>query len=166
MGRMALFKRPDRSILDGLREALGGNPTVLAHGTGDGVVLLGTKEHLARRVGEAWQVWPWEQVASGSWNGEASSFRWKTIDGEKFEALLKEPGQLPMLFRERVQASTLVTTVIEATRGQVQVIGRRGLGDDGTVHWYAVPSGGADLNEPATRAAVVAETDRLQANYL
>ena len=162
---MALFKRSDPALLSGLDEALGRRSTVLAQGVGKGVVLVGTREHLALRRGDSWQVWGWDQVGSGSWNGEARSFRWKNIDGDKFEAILDDAGQLPMLFRERVQASTLVTTVIDGTRGQVQIVGRRSLADDGAVHWYAVPSGGADLNDPATRAAVVAETDRLQADF-
>ena len=44
-------------------------------------------------------------------------------------------------------------------------VGRRGLGADETVRFYAVPSGGADLLDDATRAVIVAETDRLRAEY-
>ena len=76
-----------------------------------------------------------------------------------------DPGRLPELFQERVQASTVVQSVVDGTRGQVQIVGRRSLGEESALHWYAVPSGGADLEDPATRDAVVAETDRLAAEY-
>lgn len=163
---MGLFSRSPHPDLPGLREALGRKPDVLALGTGEDVTLVGTRESLALRRGDSWTVWGWHEVGSGSWNGETNVFRWRTVTGEKFEAALTEAGQLPDLFQERVQASTVVTTVVDARRGQVQVVGRRGLGADTTIHWYAVPSGGADLNDPHTRDLVVSETDRLQADYL
>ena len=164
---MAIFKRLARSHLTGLDEALGRRADVLAVGVGDGVTLVGTRENLAVRRGETWRMWGWEEIGSGSWNGEAKTFRWRTVEGDRFEAALTEVGELPSLFRERVQASTLVTTHIQApARGEVQIVGRRGLGAEAAVHWYAVPSGGADLNDPATREAVVAETDRLAREFL
>lgn len=167
MGCMALFKWSNAPVdLTGLEEALGGKAKVLASGSGERVTLVGTKEHLAVRRGDEWRTWRWEEIGSGSWNGEAKTFRWRTIDGDKFEAALTEPARLPELFQERVQASTVVTTVVDARRGQVQIVGRRGLGSDPTIHWYAVPSGGADLGDPETRDLVVAETDRLNGEYL
>lgn len=164
-GVMELFNRLDPVILEGLNEALGHRADVLAHGMGEGVVLVGTRAHLARRVGDTWRVWGWEEVGSGSWIGEADMFRWRTVEGERFEAQLTDPGRLPELFQERVQASTVVQSVVDGTRGQVQIVGRRSLGENPKLHWYAVPAGGADLEDPATRAAVVAETDRLATEY-
>lgn len=163
---MALFKRTDPTLFAGLEEALGRRPEVLAHGTGDDAVLAGTREALAlRRAGE-WSVWPWERVGGGSWKAETGLFRWKDIEGNKFEASLMEEGRLPALFRERIEASTVVQVVLDApTRGEVQIVARRGLGKEASLEWYAVPSGGADLDDPATRAAVVAETDRLIREY-
>ena len=165
---MSIFKRSAAPSADltGLTEVLGARADVLAAGSGDRVSLVGTREHLALRRGDQWRVWRWEEVGSGSWNGEAKVFRWRTVTGERFEAALDEVGRLPDLFRERVQASTLVTSVVNAQRGQVQIVGRRGLGSDPTIHWYAVPSGGADLNDPATKQLVVEETDRLAGEYL
>lgn len=163
---MALFKRTSRTDFTGLEEALGRPAEVLAHGTGDGVVVVGTREVLAVRRDGAWAVWPWERVSGGGWRAETGSFRWKTVDGETHEATLKEANLLPQLFRERIEASTVVQSLIDAPRqGQVQIIGRRSLGKNPSVDWYAVPSGGADLSDPATSAAVIEETDRLSAEY-
>lgn len=167
-GDMALFKRTriDPSLNEGLDAALGGRAEVLAQATGEGVVLVGTREALALRRDGQWQVWPWEDVSGGGWKSETGTFRWKSIEGEKFSAQLAEPNQLPGLFRERVEASTVVQCLIDSpVRGEVQIICRRALGPDPRLRWYAVPSGGADLADPATAAAVVAETDRLKEEY-
>lgn len=163
---MEIFNRLDPEVIAELRGVIGHNPDVLAHGVGEGVILVGTRPVLARRVDGEWQVWGWEKIGSGSWNGESCTFAWRTVDGEHFEAKLTDPGRLPELFQERVQASTVVQSVVEGSpRGQVQIVGRRSLGRDASLHWYAVPSGGADLGDPLTRSVVVAETDRLKSEY-
>ena len=162
---MELFNRLDPELIEELDTVLGHRADVLAHGIGEGVVLVGTRTALARRMGDTWRVWGWEEIGSGSWSGEGSTFRWRTVEGERFEARLDEPGRLPELFQERVQASTVVQSTVEAPRGQVQIVGRRSLGHHPTMHWYAVPSGGADLADPRTRELVVAETDRLKTEY-
>ncbi|MFD0865119.1 hypothetical protein ACFQ06_04750 [Tessaracoccus lubricantis] len=164
---MAIFKRPTRVDFSGLETLLGAKPQVLAHGVGDAdLVLAVTREELALRRDGQWSVWRWERVAGGSWNGDTSTFRWRTMDNERFDAVLTEENRVPEAFRERVLASTLVQSVVDASpRGQVQVIGRRDLSANPQTHWYAVPSGGADLNDPHTREAVVTETDRLRTEY-
>lgn len=166
MGLMALFKRTDPTLFAGLGEALQHRPEVLAHGVGDGVVLAGTREALAVREYGVWRVWPWEVVSGGSWKQETGRFRWKGIDGERHEVSLTDPGMLPALFRERVEASTVVQVLLEApVRGEVQLVARCSLGTGTDVQWYAIASGGADLEDPQTRAMVVEETDRLKAEY-
>ena len=164
---MAFFKRPTRVDFTGLEQQLGYRPQILAHGVGDDELALAVgREELALRQGGEWRVWRWERVAGGSWNGDTGTFKWRTMDNERFEARLTEENRVPESFRERVLASTLVTTTVDGSpRGQVQVIGRRDLSSDPQQHWYAVPSGGADLNDPLTRDAVVTETDRLKREY-
>lgn len=164
---MAFFKRPTPVDFSPLTSILGAPARVLTHGVGDdGVVLAITPEELVLHRDGQWQIWRWEQVAGGSWSSETSTFKWTTMNGEKWDAQLTEENRVPEAFRERVLASTLVQSVVDASpRGQVQVIGRRDLSKTPETHWYAVPSGGADLNDPHTREVVVAETDRLRAEY-
>lgn len=167
MVAMALFKRPTRVDFSDLHTHLGRRTQVLAYGLGaDGVVLAVCREELALRRDGQWQAWRWEQVAGGSWKGESGTFNWRTMDGQRFEASLTEENRVPESFRERVVASTLVTSVVDASpRGEVQIIGRRDLSAAPKQHWYAVPNSGADLDDPLTREAVVTETDRLRAEY-
>ena len=85
-GGMELFNRLDPAVHEGLNEALGHRADVLAHGVGEGVVLVGTRSALARLIGDSWRVWGWEEVGSGSWAGESNTFWWRTVEGERFEA--------------------------------------------------------------------------------
>ena len=162
---MAWFSRPDRSLFAGLDDAVGHRADVLAHAVGDGVLLVATRQELALKRGETWTVWPWAEVGGGAWKAEAQRFRFRTIDNQQHEISLTEVNRLPEVFRERVNASMVVSTVLDVARGQVQIVARRGLGADSALHWYAIPSGGADLGDEATRAIVVAETDRLKSEY-
>ncbi|MFT3889843.1 MAG: hypothetical protein QM713_16990 [Arachnia sp.] len=162
---MAWFSRPDRTLFDGLDDAVGHRADVLTHGTGDGVLLVATREELALKRGDQWRAWRWEEIGGGSWKAESQRFRWRTVDNQQHEAALTDPSRLPEVFRERVDSSMVVRTVLDLGRGQVQIVARRGLGSDGSLHWYAIPSGGADLADEPTRRAVVAETDRLKAEY-
>lgn len=162
---MAWFSRPDRSLFVGLDDVVGHPVDVLAYSTGDGVLLAATREELALRRGETWTVWPWSEVGGGSWKVESQRFRWRTIDNQQHEVALNEVNRLPEVFRERVNTSMVVSSVLDFECGQVQIVARRGLGADASLRWYAIPSGGADLGDEPTRAAVVAETDRLRAEY-
>lgn len=162
---MPWFKRTDPDTFAGLAQAVGGRAQPLAFGTGTDVVLVGTRTVLALRRGGVWSTWPWQTVAGGAWKAETRTFRWRTVDGAEFEVVLEQENQLPQLFRERIEASTVVSSVIDAPPGRVQIVGRRSLKDDAEVHFYAVASGGADLADEPTRVAVVAETDRLKAEY-
>ena len=162
---MAWFSRPDRSLFVGLDDVVGHPVDVLAYGAGDGVLLAATREELALCRGETWTVWPWAEIGGGSWKAESQRFRWRTIDNQQHEVALTEVNRLPEVFRERVNTSMVVSSVLDVERGQVQIVARRGLGRDSTLRWYATPSGGADLGHEPTRLAVVAETDRLRAEY-
>lgn len=163
---MPLFRTgPDRIVVDELAAQLGRKVDVLAHGSGDEETVVATRELLAlRRLGE-WRTWGWEEIATGSWRAEAQRFRWTTTSGDKWEVTLDSVGRLPELFRERVQASTVVSESHELERGRVEITGRRKLDGTDQLKWYATAAGGASLADPATAAFVVERTDALSAEY-
>lgn len=165
---MPFFRSAPRVDLTGLREALGSDERVLAQGVGADTVLAGTRTNLAMRAEGAWRVWPWEEIAAGAWDAQTRRFTWRPLDGEEIEATLDDAGMMPQLFRERIQATTVVSALVDTASGQVHIVGRRGLGADPRLRFYAVASGtgGADLSEPRTRAQVVAETQRLRDEFL
>lgn len=160
-----LGSRIDKSLTHELAAHVGKGVTVLAHGVGAEAGLLATREMLALRSSGTWRTFGWEEIAKGSWKAETSTFSWTTTAGEEFTVHLDDVGRLPELFQERVQASTVVTLSHDLPRGRVQVTGRRRLDGSDKMTWYAVAGGGADLSDEAVAALVVAETDRLKAEY-
>lgn len=161
MGGMTLARDPE------LAAALGGKPGVLAEAVGaDGVALVGTKAALAHRVDGSWRVFGWDEVERGSWRGETRTFRWWTTrDGAAYEAVLEDEGRLPELFRERVQAATVATFHYGLDPGELRIVVRRTLDGSDEMKFFALATGGARLQDPETRAFVVAETDRIKAEY-
>lgn len=157
--------RLDKSLMHELQAHMGRAVTVIAHGSGEEGSLLATRELLALRLRGTWTTFGWEEIANGSWRADASTFSWTTTAGEGFTVHLDDVGRLPELFKERVQASTVVTLSHDLPRGRVQVIGRRKLDGNDEITWYAVAGGGADLSDEAVAALVVAETDRLKREY-
>lgn len=165
-GAMAIFgKGPEKELQHELRSFLSRRVNVLTQGTGPTASLLATRELLALREMGQWRTFGWDQIATGSWRGEDSTFVWKTTSGEDFTVQLNDAGRLPELFRERVQSSMVATISHDLPKGRVQIIGRRPLDGSDELTWYAVAGGGADLSDPAVAALVVSETDKLKAEY-
>lgn len=152
-------------IMGELSERLGRKPDVMTVGSGNGLLVVATPTTLAVRRDEQWTLWGWEQVASGMWREETSSFKWTTTDGGVHEAQLEEVGRLPEVFRERVQASTLLTESHDLQRGRIQIIARRSLDGSNRTSWYAVAGAGARLSDPETAALIVERTDALKHEY-
>lgn len=161
MGSMTALKDQD------LATALGPRAKILAQGRdADGQpVVVGTVDKVAVKRDGEWVAMGWHEVERGSWRAEKGIFRWTDMHGEAYEASLERPGQLPMLFQERVQASTVGSVQHHLDPGEVRIIVRRSLGTDEQLQFFAVPSGGARLTDPMTAALVVEETDRLKAEY-
>lgn len=163
---MAIFgSRPDKALVHELEAHEGHSVDVIAHGSGPEATVLATREKLAIRSMGQWQTFGWEQIAHGAWRAEESTFVLTTTSGHEVTVHLDDPGRLPGLLRERVQTSTAVTVSHDLPRGRVQIIGRRKLDGSDHLTWYAVAGGGADLEDEAVAAFVVAETDRLKAEY-
>ena len=148
-----------------LRAHLGRRVDVVAQGSGPEASLLAAKDLLALRERGEWRVFGWEEIATGVWRSEESTFAWKTTADEDFTVHLDDAGRLPELFKERVQSSMVVTLSHDLPRGRVQIIGRRTLDGTDAITWYAVAGGGADLADPGVADFVVAETDRLKGEY-
>lgn len=149
-----------------LKAVLAPGSAVLATGLGpDGPLIAGTATQLAARTDDRWVVMGWHEVERGAWRATTQRFQWTDLHGRSYEVELTDPGRMPMLFRERVQASTLYTVQYDLPVGEVRIVLRRALDASADVRCFAVPSGGADLADPQTAALVVAETDRIRAEY-
>ena len=141
----------------------GAHNRLLGWAEGPEAVVVATAGMLVARLDDFWRSWGWEQVLRGGWREGESVMFWEAT-GECLECVLDSPGELLSIFRERVLASTVMTSNHDLPHGAVQIIARRNL-LDGNVTWLASASGGASLEDPGTAAFVVAETDRLRSEY-
>jgi len=170
MGRMALFERPprpDRAQLAELHDQTGDTERPLAFGTGDGTAVFITRNRFAvRGTNGRWLVLGWEEILSGGWVNDARMLRWTTMTGAPGEITLDDPGLVPELFRDRVNASFVAEERVTVPGGEVLITGRRNPGSPGSeVFWHALPMRGADLDDPQTRQLVIDVTEQLRANY-
>lgn len=162
MGGMSFMaSRLDKSLLHELTEATGRKVAVLAHGSGPETTVVAGRELLALRHQGTWDTWGWDEVLKGAWKADQSTFTWTVGGNRKVEAKLDDVGRLPEVFRERVQASTVVTESHDLVRGSIQIVGRRRLDGSDELTWYTSASGGASLVDPATAAFIVERTDAL-----
>lgn len=154
---------PGQTQLLGL---LGGSARVLVWAVGPAdAVVVATVEELAVRQGGDWQLLRWDRILRGGWRAEDSSLFWETADGPG-SCVLEEPGELPIVFKERVQASTVMVVNHDLPQGGgVQITARRSLDVEGQITWLASATGGADLGDPDTAAFVVEQTDHLRSEY-
>ncbi len=93
---------------------------------------------LAQEVGGEWRLTPWHRIGQGGWNDQNSELRWELVDGRRGNALFDEPGRIPEVFRERVQASIVVQKQIpiDGTREGGIISARRNLTNrDAPLEW-------------------------------
>ncbi|MDO5084193.1 hypothetical protein EII34_11890 [Arachnia propionica] len=154
-----------QDLRNDLAARLGEEPRLLAWARGehDQWVAASRREFAHLRDG-AWQVWPWEKILGGGWRKDPGVLHWYTAEGQ-WECPITRPGELPAVFRERVQASTVMSASHDVPGGSVTLTARRAPGTDDPVEWLASASGEVELTDPSIAALVVTETDRLRTEY-
>lgn len=154
-------------LYDSLRTASGvGRPRVLAWAElADGAV-VGLRDRLAVNRAGAWTNVHWDEVLSGGWDPVERKLRWTTEAGLG-DVEIDEPGRLPELFRERVQASIVITHHAELTRGRtLAVSARRNPGDPRSEpRWVVSPGEGIDPTDPDDAAEIAAAVAEAQAEW-
>lgn len=163
-GSMSRQSLPEELRAD-LRARIGPDLHILALAQVDeGCWLIAGVDELGLFRDGTWEIWPWEKVLGGGWRKEPPALHWFTIDDTR-ECRLEVPGELPVVFRERVQAATVMSASFDVTGGTVTLTARRAPRSLGDVEWLASASGGASLDDPDTAALVLTETDRLREEY-
>lgn len=137
---------------------------MLAWGRGSDVLAVGLADRLAVRQGGEWRFVAWDAIDVGGWDPATGELRWSGEDIEGSVAL-DEPGALPELFRERVQASIALQQVLDLGGGERAVISaRRNPGRaEGDLSWRV--SHPSKRLTDASRAYIEAEVSRLRAEY-
>jgi len=161
-------KTHDDVVAD-LQTHRGGASRVLAHASGPDAEVLCVVDALAlRRAGE-WTLIEWQMVQSGGWKGERSRLEWQLADQSRGHVVLDDPGRVPEVFQERVNASIIIQQGFDVPGGgRVMIAGRRSLvpgEQDRPLVWQAVAQGKAKLPDPQVRQFVLDATASLRADY-
>jgi hypothetical protein len=98
---------------------------------------------------------PWDLVDKATWDEPVLEMTVRARPGAPARPVrlrLEEPGDLPVVVRERVVASVVVQQHV-ALRGDkgARIVARQGS-DDGVVRWSVVFDPGLDPRDPALRA--------------
>ncbi len=164
---MGLFDRAGlpRADFDRLTQALGRRVRVLAWARGADGPVAGLADRLAIGEPSGWRFVGWHEIAAGGWDAETAMLRWRLDDGSEQHARLEDPGSLPELFRERVDASIVVREKVELQRGRTAtIVARRRLdGSPSGLLWTVIRQGGSFDADQSAHAD--GELARLQAEY-
>ncbi|WP_040161108.1 hypothetical protein [Nigerium massiliense] len=173
---MSIFDRgrlpkPIRDDLDAyLRDSGVADRRVLAWGKGDDRYAAGLFDRLVIGVPGQWSAVRWHEIEKGGWDADTRTLRWTTTaEPRRRETIaLGEPGQLPELFRERVEQTIVFAQTVTLGGAKSAVIAaRRPLGQDADgVVWAITPGRGVNLGDPATAAQAQAELDRVRAEWM
>ena len=112
---------------------------------------------------------PWEEVEAADWDRESDRFRVSEVGtwGEprrQHVFMIKEPGRLLELVRERVTASVVLQWHVTVTdRRGLRVIARRPPRGDRPVRWLYEYDEGVDPDDPAVREVAEAALRDAQA---
>lgn len=154
-----------------LRAAPGRPPRILAWAAGEGgpdvaTFCVGSPAVLSWGGLEGWQHVGWHLVERGGWNAELHQLAWVQLDGRRGAVQLAEPGRLPELFRERVEASIVVRQFVplDGERG-VTVSARRDLAAAGGITWHTSLTRGLSTRTAGVQEAVDEALAATRAEY-
>lgn len=165
---MGLIRRgglpPD--VYTSLEPLVGGKPNVLAWadtGTGYAVAL---HDRLMWSGPGGWDEIAWPQIERGGWKSDSGELHWTTVEAVEQHIHLVDPGALPGVFRERIEATILFRRVFVPDGGsrQVTITARRGLGPDTTITWGWSAATQTTLS-PSALGQVEREVARLSTEY-
>jgi hypothetical protein len=134
----------------------GRQPRILAWAasTDGGLVILSPAVVSERSDGD-WRHTGWHEIERGGWNAETGRLHWQTYAGRRAAVALADPGRLPGVFKERVDASIVFEQFVPLTTGSdrgVVVNGRRDLSDGATsIGWHATLTRGVSWRTPGVR---------------
>lgn len=149
-------------------DEVGSETRVLAWGRDGQHYAVGFPGHLAYDDGTGWTVVAWHRIVRGGWDRESQRLTWVDYDGRHGDLPLAEPGTVPELFKERVEASILVRRQVSVpgTKHGVVVVGRRVLGAEPPVlEWHAQLNKGTRWSDPGARTAAEEALASLKSEY-
>ncbi|MBA3020946.1 hypothetical protein [Propionicimonas sp.] len=165
---MGLFRTGlDAQAKAELRTLFGGRVRPLASARSAEGAVVGLTDQLVYRTADGWVQLSWHEIERGGWDRNTQHLSWVGIDGSAAELELVNPGRLPQLFKERVNASVVYTKSMPlAGVGSAVISARRDLAHpDAPLVWRASPGDSTEVEQVAADPSVANELARLRAEY-
>lgn len=127
---------------------------------------IGAPATLSHGWETGWRHVGWHEIEHGGWNAELRQLSWVQVGGRRGTVPLDEPGRLPELFRERVEATIVVKRFLPLAgeRGAV-ISARRDLSGKGTISWHTSLTRGLTWQSAGVREAVDEALAEARAEY-
>lgn len=124
-------------------------------------------DHLAQHERGAWHFDAWHLIEQGGWNDQNRELRWEMLGGRRGSAVMDDPGRVPEVFRERVEASIVVQkhVPVEGTREGGVVSARRDLTDREAPLDWRIRRGRGTTNEPENMMVLEAALAELRSDF-
>ncbi|WP_114559910.1 hypothetical protein [Desertihabitans aurantiacus] len=161
--------------LAALREVVGAEPRVLRWAESDRGLVAALPDVLAvdRGPEAGWELLGWHQIEHGGWSGPDRLLRWTTAEGRRGQLRLADPGRLPEVFRERVNATIVVQRDVTdaATGAEFTLSGRRALPASGAtatptaLEWRVHLKRGTSASAPGVAEATQRAMRELRREY-
>ena len=160
---MALF---GRTTLHPELKPLVGRSRVLAFGSSPDGQVVGLVDRLIYTANGAHRQLPWHEVDRGHWDDEHKVLTWTDARGSSGRVELSEPGHIPDLFNERVDASIACVRKVTLGTGSAVISARRDLADaTAPLIWRVAAGEGLTQQEADGDPLVALELERLRAEY-
>lgn len=127
---------------------------------------IGSPGRLSYGSAAGWTHVGWHEIEHGGWNVETRTLSWVRHDGGRGSVTLAEPGRLPELFRERVEASIMIKKYVSLVgdRG-VTVTARRDLAGSGEITWHSTLTKGLSWQTDGVRETVAQVLAEVRTEY-
>jgi hypothetical protein len=147
--------------------AVVGKSRVLAQSRSEGRPVLGLTDRLVYPDGEGWAQIAWHEIERGGWDQAAQRLHWTSVNGAEVALPLDDPGRLPQLFQERVNATVAYTQHLTFDgRRSVVISARRSLVDLGApLSWHLTPGKATTAEQVAASTEVELELRRLRRDF-
>ncbi|PKQ30911.1 MAG: hypothetical protein CVT62_10590 [Actinobacteria bacterium HGW-Actinobacteria-2] len=161
---MSLFSR--RSLPPELAELVG-KARVLARSASAGRPVLGLTDRLIYPTDGGWSEIAWHEIERGGWDNATRQLNWSTVDGTWVAVELDDPGRIPQLFQERVNATVAYSRHLEFDgHHSVVISARRSLVDVAApLIWHLTPGKRTTAEQAAASTEVELELRRLRRDF-
>lgn len=162
-----LRSRLDSQTKAELATLLGGTVRPLATGKSTLGVVVGLTDRLAFRRADGWGQILWHQIERGGWNVKNRQLHWLTTEATTDELELIEPGNLPQLFKERVNATIACSEDVPLRSGGSAIISaRRNLAEpNAPLIWRVSPGASTSAEKANADPGVAADLLRLRTEF-